>query len=225
MNTIAPPTSAQQSKTRALEKPASKAAGAEHLKTEHCIEVLRMALGQAADTEESVSWSGDSDRLLRVAHELAGRMVGPAADVASDGTIANRAHTIAALVSAALQVPGDTPSKERSAFIEQARTQLVALTNDPTVLDGWETYPQSKTPARQTTQYTRVLGVIAVQADTLSSFLVEARKRAEGAGSLQPVGDLLMAQHVAEFIGSIADEACDSVYRGGPIAWAGGENA
>lgn len=225
MNAVTTRTSAQPSKARASEKTANKAAGAEHLTTEHCIEVLRIALGQAAETEEAASWTGESDRLLRVAHELAGRMIGSAAGLWSDGTIANSAHTIAALIKAALQVPGDTPSEERRGLIEQARVQLVALTNDPTVLDGWETYPQSKGPAWQTNQHTRVLGVVAVQADTLSSFLVAARMRAEGAGNLQAVGDLLMAQLVAEFIGSIADEACGSVYCGGPIAWAGGESA
>ncbi len=61
-----------------------------------------------------------------------------------DNTPSNRAYTIAALIKAALQVPGDTPSPERLAFIEQTRAPLVGLTGCATVLDGWDTYPRKR---------------------------------------------------------------------------------
>ncbi|AVS88242.1 hypothetical protein C8238_08360 [Paracidovorax avenae] len=58
-------------------------------------------------------------------------------------TVENRAYTIASLIKAALQVPGDTPSAERLAFIDQAQVPLVGLTGCAEVLDGWETYPRT----------------------------------------------------------------------------------
>ncbi|WP_053843947.1 hypothetical protein [Paracidovorax avenae] len=105
------------------------------------IQALARALDQAANTEEAGSWSGESDRLLRVAHELADHLHIHPDQAGTCGTIDNRAHTVAALIKAALQVPGDTPSAERLAFLEQTRAPLVGLTGCITVLDGWETYP------------------------------------------------------------------------------------
>lgn len=106
------------------------------------LEALAAALDQAANTEEALIWSGESDRLLRVAHELADHLHIHPDEAGACRTIDNRAHTIAALIKAALQVPGDTPSPERLAFIEQTRAPLVGLTGCATVLDGWDTYPQ-----------------------------------------------------------------------------------
>ncbi|MDT0137754.1 hypothetical protein [Acidovorax sp. PRC11] len=107
-----------------------------------CLEALATALDHAANTEEASTWSGESDRLLRVAHELAEQLHIHPDQAVTCGTLDNRAHTVAALIKAALQVPGDKPSAERVAFIEQTRAPLVALTGCVTVLDGWETYPQ-----------------------------------------------------------------------------------
>lgn len=101
---------------------------------------LARALDDAARTEETQSWSGESDRILRTAHEMAVEMI-TAPTGHEDNTPGNRAYTIAALIKAALQVPGDTPSAERLTFIEQTRAPLVGLTGDPKVLDGWETSP------------------------------------------------------------------------------------
>lgn len=108
------------------------------------LEALAAALDQAASTEEALIWSGESDRLLRVAHELADHLHIHPDEAGACRTIDNRAYTIAALIKAALQVPGDTPSPERLAFIEQTRAPLVGLTGCATVLDGWDTYPRKR---------------------------------------------------------------------------------
>lgn len=111
------------------------------------LETLSSVLGDAANTDEAENWSGESTRLLRVAHELADQLHIRPEDSGNCGSLANRAFTIAALVKAALKVPGDTPSAERLALIEQARPALVGLTEDPAVLDGWETNEQANPSA------------------------------------------------------------------------------
>ncbi|WP_139225795.1 hypothetical protein [Paracidovorax konjaci] len=79
-----------------------------------------------------------------MAYELSERLAN-SSDAELDGPAGNEPFTVAALVKAALQVPGDCHTPERLAFIEQARAPLIGLTEDATVLDGWETYP--RTPA------------------------------------------------------------------------------
>lgn len=109
------------------------------------LESLAMALHYAANTDEARSHSGESDRLLRVAHELADHLSAHPDEAGHCATVENRAYTIASMIKASLQVPGDTPSADRLAFIEQAWVPLIGLTGDPTVRDGWETYV--RTPA------------------------------------------------------------------------------
>lgn len=111
------------------------------------LESLENALDHAANTDEAEFWTGESDRLLSVASELAGRLLAHPSDAGNCRAVDNRAYTIASLVKAALQVPGDTPSAERLAFIEQARVPLVGLTGCAEVLDGWETYPRTPSAA------------------------------------------------------------------------------
>lgn len=110
------------------------------------LECLENVLDHAANTDEAPGpdSSGESDRLLRVASELAGRLLANPKDAGDCSTVDNRAYTIASLIKAALQVPGDMPSAERLAFLEQAWVPLIGLTGDPTVRAGWETY--SRTP-------------------------------------------------------------------------------
>jgi len=148
--TAAATTSCRQAKCGRPTVAASEPASA-NLPTKHqeraWLEALAAALDQAANTEEALIWSGESDRLLRVAHELADHLHIHPDEAGACGTIDNRAHTVAALIKAALQVPGDKPSAERVAFIKQTRAPLVALTGCATVLDGWETYPQDRAVA------------------------------------------------------------------------------
>jgi len=111
------------------------------------LETLSSTLDHAANTDEPASWTGESDRLLSVAHELADHLHVHPDQPGSCGSVQNRAITIAALIKAALQVPGDVPSPERLALIDQARPALVGLTEYPAVLDGWETYVPPKRTA------------------------------------------------------------------------------
>lgn len=109
---------------------------------------LARALNAAANADCSHLYSGESDRLLHVAYEISARLAN-SSDAELDGPAGNEPFTVAALVKAALQVPGDCHTPERLAFIEQARAPLIGLTGDPTVLDGWETYPRTPTAAAE----------------------------------------------------------------------------
>lgn len=114
------------------------------------LESLENVLGHAANTDEAESLLGESARRLRVASELAGALSANHYDAGDCGAVKNRGYTIiASLIKAALQAPGDTPSAERLAFIEQARAPLIGLTGDPAVLDGWETYPRTPSSASE----------------------------------------------------------------------------
>lgn len=82
-------------------------------------------LGAAHLTDENHEWSGDSCRLLRVAHGLAAQAhrhppVGH--------EIEQFAFDIAALIRAARMVPGDSESAERAALVDQAAVHLNWLT-------------------------------------------------------------------------------------------------
>lgn len=82
-------------------------------------------LGAAHMTKESHEWSGDSCRLLRVAHGLAAqaRLNPP-----EGFEIEDSAYDIAALVRSARLVPGDSESAERKALIDQAAVHINWLT-------------------------------------------------------------------------------------------------
>lgn len=87
--------------------------------------IIEAELHAASRTDEPHDWSGDSDRLLRVASELAGiaRIHTPDLDDAQ-----RLAFDIAALVKASKLVPGDCESTERCELINQAAVQLNWLT-------------------------------------------------------------------------------------------------
>ncbi|WP_311221370.1 MULTISPECIES: hypothetical protein [unclassified Acidovorax] len=141
MSAIAAPTRSAEPerKVRVVGTPASKTPDQAVQWRKDLVEALLCAAG----TDESICYSGESERLLRAAHYLADAMSRRPEEFYDSGeaTTVNETYTIASLIKAALQVPGDAPSPERLSFIEQARMPLVALTNDPGVLDGWETYP------------------------------------------------------------------------------------
>lgn len=86
------------------------------------VEVL---LSQAYMTDEDHGGSGDSDRLLSIAHDVADRAwVHPP----SDPRLSRAAFDIAALIRAARLVPGDGESLQRKALIDQAAVHLNWLT-------------------------------------------------------------------------------------------------
>lgn len=82
-------------------------------------------LSEAYMTDEAHDWSGDSDRLLSIAHDLADKAemnppIGP--------PMSRVAFDIAALIRAARLVPGDGESPLRKALIDQAAVHLNWLT-------------------------------------------------------------------------------------------------
>lgn len=86
------------------------------------VEVL---LNEAYMTDEAHEWSGDSDRLLDIAHSLADKAmieppIGP--------EMSRVAFNIAALIRASRLVPGDGESQQRKALVDQAAVHLNWLT-------------------------------------------------------------------------------------------------
>lgn len=82
-------------------------------------------LHQAYHTDEAHDWSGDSDRLLRVARDIAGKA---ANHPPAGNDIEGIGFDIAGLIRAARLVPGDSESPERKALLDQAATHLNWLT-------------------------------------------------------------------------------------------------
>lgn len=91
------------------------------------IEVLIQA---AHDIDEDHPWSGDSDRLLRMAFVMAGQAhASPPTGFATERI----AFDIAALIRAARLVPGDSESQPRKALIDQAAVHLNWLTETASI--------------------------------------------------------------------------------------------
>ena len=86
---------------------------------------VELLLNHAHATDEAHDWSGDSDRLLRIAHQLADE-----ANITSpvDAEVVRVAFDIAALIRAARLVPGDSEGSQRKALLDQAAVQLNWLT-------------------------------------------------------------------------------------------------
>lgn len=82
---------------------------------------------EAAYTDEAHEYSGESDRYLRIASELAERF---SAGETLERSLQNFAFDLAALVNAARLVPGDTESPARKALLEQAKPLLQRLADD-----------------------------------------------------------------------------------------------
>ncbi|CAN7504862.1 hypothetical protein LJR074_003507 [Acidovorax sp. LjRoot74] len=86
---------------------------------------IEYLLNHAQGTEEDHSWSGDSERLIRIAHGLADEAaLRPPKGVEIDQV----AYDIAALIRASRLVPGDTESKERTAILTQVEQHLRSIT-------------------------------------------------------------------------------------------------
>ena len=98
------------------------------IKVAFCI--IQTLLDEASTTEEQHAWSTDSDRLLRMAHNIADEasVRTPSAQDAEE-----LAFDIAALISASKLVPGDSESEKRRELLDQAAVQLNWLTKCDTV--------------------------------------------------------------------------------------------
>lgn len=93
-------------------------------------DIIQTLLNEASATDEQHEWSSDSDRLLLIAHNIADEAMirTPNAEDA-EGV----AFDIAALISAAKLVPGDSESEKRRELLDQAAVQLNWLTKCDTV--------------------------------------------------------------------------------------------
>ena len=99
---------------------------------EYTAAAIKLAFGQieallcaAHATGESHEWSGDSCRLLRIAHGLAAQA---SKHPPAGHEIEQAAFDIAALIRAARIVPGDSESPERKVLVDQAAVHLNWLT-------------------------------------------------------------------------------------------------
>jgi len=125
---------AESPRTKAPATPGKLAASRKQAKhqansTEEAIKaafgIVSALLEDACATDEPHAWSGDSDRLLRIAHDLSAEgHNNPPNSYEAD----RLAYDIAALIRAARLVPGDTESDERRVLIDQAAVQLNWLT-------------------------------------------------------------------------------------------------
>ncbi len=87
--------------------------------------IVQTLLDEASATNERHAWSGDSDRLLRIAHDIADKASIRRPDASDAESVA---FNIAALIRAAKLVPGDSESEERRNLLDQAAVQLNWLT-------------------------------------------------------------------------------------------------
>lgn len=113
--------------------------------TRELFNTIDLAPDRAGLTDEPHEWSGDSDRLLRIAAFLTERDAGRSynAEQAECG-----AYDIAALIKAARLVPGDTESQQRTELLAAAEASLVLLTEDAECLTTGATRPTA--PSRTT---------------------------------------------------------------------------
>lgn len=112
---------------------------------QHAFAEIGVALTAACGTDEPHGWSGDSDRLLRIAADIAER---EAQRIYEGQDAEHRAYDIAALIKAARLVPGDTESSSRAALLATAELHLAVLTEDAACLRIGATRPPS--PSKNT---------------------------------------------------------------------------
>jgi hypothetical protein len=125
---------------RTSRKPAAKVCPTPPSHSELTPDAIKAAFGnvetllnEAQWTDEQHDWSGDSERLIRIAHSLA--------DEASirpptGADVVCTAFDIAALIRAARLVPGDSESPARKALIDQAAVTLNWLTGSNPARDN-----------------------------------------------------------------------------------------
>lgn len=181
---------------------------------------LANALRYASHTDEPHSSSGDSDRLLRIAADVASE----ASDNPPEGEDAERrAFDIAALTIAALRVPGDTCSPERFSVLQEVKTTLQWLTDCEDVL-------QEKAPPHLTTangfnakQFELILETIAGKARTAQQLLMLLQSSEMGEQYTQDVC-LDAITDMVTAIGAMADQATGGGVIGDANCWFYGPN-
>ena len=159
--------------------------------------IIQVLLNEAYATDEQHGWSGDSDRLLRVAHNIADEAMirTPNAEDA-EGV----AFDIAALIRAAKLVPGDAESDQRRELLDQAAVQLNWLTKCDTAgancIDPGAARPalqiQDSSPITSPSERT-----VAATGASLLGQAAEAIKNEDGnafAGELLRLGQKILQQ-------------------------------
>ena len=122
----------EKPKAKSLPKKAAPAPSTNDLSAS--LSVLQGLLDSAWQSDDPEQKSGDSNRLLATATSLIEDLQ---ADRSSSVKVECTLYNVAAQVKAALLVPGDMPSAERVALVEQIGVVLSGLLNDPLVLKNW----------------------------------------------------------------------------------------
>ena len=127
----------EKPKAKSLPKKAAPAPAKNDLSAS--LSVLQGLLDQAWKCDEPENLSGDSNRLLLTARGLVDAIQSALSAEEAEGLL----YDVAAQVKAALLVPGDTPSAERIALVEQIGVLLSELLDEPLVLKNWGPAPSS----------------------------------------------------------------------------------
>lgn len=159
--------------------------------------IIQVFLDEASSTDEQHSLSGDSDRLLRIAHNIAdAAMIRTPNAEDAEGV----AFDIAALIRAAKMVPGDSESDQRRDLLDQAAVQLNWLTKCDTVGENCID-PGAARPALQTQDPSPITSpserAVAATGASLLGQAAEAVKNENGnafAGELLQLGQQILQQ-------------------------------
>lgn len=136
-----------ESRSAAPAKAVTAADASEHgpARIKAAFDSVELLLNHAHATDEAHDRSGDSDRLLRIAHQLADEAnVTPPVGA----EVARVAFDIAALIRAARMVPRDSEGPERKALLDQAAVQLDWLTESSGCCDPGAPRPAAPNAAR-----------------------------------------------------------------------------
>lgn len=142
-----------------------------------------VALTAACVTEEPHEWSGDSDRLLRIASDIAER---EAQRLHGDYEAENYGYDIAALIKASRRVPRDTESPKRTALLEAVDASLSVLTKDVDCLKTGASGEESPT-AKERRE-------LAFECNYEISMLAETMKKLLDGEEERPVANGLMGR-------------------------------
>jgi len=197
--------------------------------TSHSPANIAAAFGSIADlltsaycTDEPHSYSGDSDRILRMAADVAESVMGLPPDAEQAQHVA---FDIAALILASRRVPGDTESSERQALIASATPLLRWLTDDADVLQEKRL---AAAPCREdglnAVQLAQVLETVAGRTQTLRQILMILQTETNPVDQWENLVFINAAEIAAASIGAIADAAVGGTVIGDADHWNHGPN-
>lgn len=118
----------------AAKKAAPAPASTPDARIHEAIDTLGTLLNHAWQVDGAGQNSCDSNRLLSTARYIVGHLQD---DHSNESMLERGLYDIAAQVKAAMMVPGDAPSAERVALVDQIGVVLSDLLDDPQVLKNW----------------------------------------------------------------------------------------